>query len=127
MHTRKLIGLIAAATTALVVALAALAANAQPAAPKWTASGSVLSVNAPPNGFLGGTLVTEVNGPPVAAYGVLKLAGKPRYTYLILFKTDAKQPAGGASAWAISTWGTRGERRCLNSATFTRPICRSRS
>jgi hypothetical protein len=110
MQTRKLRGLIAA-TTMGVVALATLAASAQPGTPKLRAgAGNVLSISAPPNGFLGGSLVTEVDGPPVAAYGILKLANQPRYTYLILFKADPKKQVGGGIGMGDLDKGDKGRK-----------------
>ena len=72
MHLLRLKGLATAATLG-VVAIAALAASAQPGTSRKLTggAGNVLSISAPPNGFLGGSLVWEVDGPPVAAYGIL--------------------------------------------------------
>jgi hypothetical protein len=75
-----------------VAALGALAVTAgapadEPDKPKGLKSASSFTVG----NDLGGGLVTEADGPPVACYGFVKLKDETRYTYFILFKADSKK------------------------------------
>jgi hypothetical protein len=87
MKTRSLSGAIATAVFGALLVAAAVAAGERDQ-PKLQTFGGVANQGFD---FLGGTLVYEAKGPPVACYGYVKLKDKTRYTYFVLFKADPKK------------------------------------
>jgi hypothetical protein len=77
------------AVVAFALAVTAVAPAGEPEKPKGLKSASSFTLG--DDEFLGGGLVTEADGPPVACYGFVKLKDKTRYTYFILFKADSKK------------------------------------
>lgn len=80
---------------ALALALAA-AACAEEKQGRETGRSTVYEFNATTSGFIGSCLL-EIDGKPAACFGLDKQeGGKARYTYLLLFKTDATQKDSGS-------------------------------
>jgi hypothetical protein len=75
------------ATALGALAVTAVAPAGEPDKPKGLKSASRFTVG----DALGGGLVTESDGPPVACYGFVNLKDKTRYSYFILFKADSKK------------------------------------
>jgi len=86
----------------------ALSAGAQEAG-KVTSSSSVMRV-----GDFQGMALLEIDGKPAACFGLHMLpGGKPRYTYLLLFKPDPKSERGsGTGGGGSLSIGSDGKGEC---------------
>ncbi len=84
MHVRTLLGAIAVAVVAAVADPTVMMADDAGAPRKLMSQGGV-AVGAD---ALGGALATEANGNAAACFGFVKVGGKLRYTYFLLFKVD---------------------------------------
>jgi hypothetical protein len=95
MHVQRFLGAIVVIIAAAVACQTHATADDVGKPRKLQSLGT--SIAASPDA-LGGALVSEPDGNAAACYGFVQVAGKPRYTYFLLFKVDpAKIKAQGHS------------------------------
>jgi hypothetical protein len=98
MHVKQLLGTVV--VTAIAFVVHATLATADDAGKPRKLKSLGTSIAASPEA-LGGALVSEPDGNAAACYGFVPVAGKPRYTYFLLFKVDpAKVKSHGQSIGA---------------------------
>jgi hypothetical protein len=95
MHVQRLLGAIVAAVVTAVAHPTVMTADEAGTPRKLKSLGGSIATSAD---SLGCAVAAEANGNAAVCFGFVKVAGKPRYTYFLLFKVDpAKMATHGHS------------------------------